>query len=410
MTQPFPSARANHAHVLVPWRLYQASRPRTNPGTRPGEPDRITKLAETELRRQELFLLLLTSISPLLGATFLKYVLSALGERQSLSWFSTTLFVLATGIRPWTHFLGRIRGRTEALHDAIHYPPEKTDAADAKASAALLNRVDVLEEEVRELTASAAVAEPLQEVCDDLSEALGKLERDGKRSARKADATRLALLVRMAALEKGLVQVEQNRRMDIDALRRGYAPALYLRAWACVRMGVAAMLRLPMSIWNLGAPKAALCSGGDSPVPLPEPAAVPRGVPPRGTNGNVRLRVSTSGAPDLPTIHESITPEEDDAHAEDDVDSDGTYVSEEQDPASNGTRRRRKSWSRSRSRSHSGGSSSHSKRAGTTKPTSFHQWVFVLAQAIVLWPYRASARILLAVAPPLRSVLPKPGI
>lgn len=257
--------------MLVPWRLYQASRPRTNPGTRPGEPDRITKLAETELRRQELFLLLLTSISPLLGATFLKYVLSALGERQSLSWFSTTLFVLATGIRPWTHFLGRIRGRTEALHDAIHYPPEKTDAADAKASAALLNRVDVLEEEVRELTASAAVAEPLQEVCDDLSEALGKLERDGKRSARKADATRLALLVRMAALEKGLVQVEQNRRMDIDALRRGYAPALYLRAWACVRMGVAAMLRLPMSIWNLGAPRRRCAVAGTRRCHCPSP-------------------------------------------------------------------------------------------------------------------------------------------
>ena len=196
---------------------------------RSGEVDRVTKLAETELRRQELFLLLVTAVSPLLGATFLKHILTALGERESLSWFSTTLFVLATGIRPWTHLLGRIQGRTEALHDAIHYPPEKIAAEDASTNAALLRRVDALEQEVHELGERAALAERLQEVCDDLSEALGELERDGKRNERKADAARLALGARMAALEKGLVQVEQNRRMDVDALRRAYVSPLYER-------------------------------------------------------------------------------------------------------------------------------------------------------------------------------------
>lgn len=405
---------------VVPWRLYQASRPRKSPGSRTGEPDRVTKLAETELRRQELFLLLVTSVTPLLGATFLKHVLSALGERESLSWFSTTLFVLATGIRPWTHLLGRIQGHTEALHDAVHYPPEKTDAADANASAALLNRIDALEEEVRELSARAALAERLQEVCDDLSEALGELERDSKRSGRKADAARLALAARMAVLEKGLVQVEQNRRMDVDALRRGYVSPLYervcLRAWAWACTAVAAVLRLPRTIWNLGAPEVApnMQSSGGSPVPLPEPVA-PRGIPARGTNGNAHHRLSSSGAPDLPTIPESTAPEEeDDAHGEGDADSDGTYVSEEQDPTANGSAstsktRRVRSGSRSRSRSSSGGSSSR-KCIGTAKPASFHQWVFALVQAIVLWPYRASVRILLAVAPPLGSVLRKLGV
>lgn len=386
---------------------------------RSGEADRVTKLAETELRRQELFLLLVTAVSPLLGATFLKHILTALGERESLSWFSTTLFVLATGIRPWTHLLGRIQGRTEALHDAIHYPPEKIAAEDASTNAALLRRVDALEQEVHELGERAALAERLQEVCDDLSEALGELERDGKRNERKADAARLALGARMAALEKGLVQVEQNRRMDVDALRRAYVSPLYervcQRTWGYVRLFTSGALRLPKTVWNLGAPESApsVGSGGSSPPPAPSP---PRGVSPRGTNGHAHHRLSSSGAPDLPTILETSAPEDEDANADGDADSDGTYVSEEQDATVNGSastskgrRVRSKSGSRSRSRSHSGGNASR-KHAGPVKTVSFHQWVFELTQALVLWPYRASVRILLVLASPLRHIFPKSGV
>ena len=38
------------------------------------------------------------------------------------AWFSTGLFVLATGMRPWTHLVDRLNERTMELHDFIHYP------------------------------------------------------------------------------------------------------------------------------------------------------------------------------------------------------------------------------------------------------------------------------------------------
>ncbi|KZT68615.1 hypothetical protein DAEQUDRAFT_812033 [Daedalea quercina L-15889] len=412
-----------HQLIEVPWKLYQASRPRKSTGPHSGEPDRVTKVAATELRRQELFLLLVTAASPLLGATFLKRVLSALGEADSLSWFSTTLFVLATGIRPWTHLISRIQGRTEALHDAIHYPPEKVQVEDASATAALVARLDALEREVIELRARTALADRLQEVCDDLSEALGDLERDGKRSERKADMARLALAARVVALEKGLLHVEQNRRMDIDALRRGYVAPLYeriyQRAWGYVRPLVVAVLRLPKTVWALGAPDSTyerwMNRRSSSPTPSP-----PQGSS-RSSNGSARHRLSSSGAPDsrLPTIPESaLSDGEAGPDAEADEDSDGTYVSEKDHESTvNGTantnpkvhRVRSKSGSRSRSRSHSGGSSGR-KREVQTVPLSFHQWAFECAQTIVLWPYRASVRILATLVPPLRSVLPKVAV
>ncbi|TFY59637.1 hypothetical protein EVJ58_g5665 [Rhodofomes roseus] len=406
-----------HQLIEVPWKLYQASRPRKSAGARSGEPDRVTKLAATELRRQELLLLVVTAISPLIGATFLKHVLSALGERESLSWFSTTLFVLATGIRPWTHLISRIQGRTESLHDAIHYPPEKVGAEDLAVNAVLLKRLDLLEREFHELQARTTLAGRLQEVCDDLSEAVGELERGGKRSERKAEIARLALAARLAALEKGLLQVEQNRRMDVDALRRGYVAPFYergyRRAWGYIRPLVRGVLRFPKTIWALGAPDATsekwMAGGSPSPLPSPSPPVS------RSSNGTVHHRLSSNGAPDprLTTILESPQSDgEGEPGGEDEADSDGTYVTEnEKDHAAtaNGTtnghhktrRARNKSGSRSRSRSHSGGSSTR-KHAAQATPLSFHQWVFECVQTIVLWPYRASVRILLAMVPPLR--------
>ncbi|KAK0219071.1 hypothetical protein IW262DRAFT_1462694 [Armillaria fumosa] len=58
--------------------------------------------AHTELQRMEIFFLILAR-------------------------FSTALFLLATGIRPWTHVVERLTHRISHLHYVIHYPgPEQT--------------------------------------------------------------------------------------------------------------------------------------------------------------------------------------------------------------------------------------------------------------------------------------------
>ena len=62
--------------------------------------------------------LVLAIVSPVVGAVFLRHVLNA------LTWFSTTLSVLATGIRPWSHLIARLKDRTRELDTALHYPDE----------------------------------------------------------------------------------------------------------------------------------------------------------------------------------------------------------------------------------------------------------------------------------------------
>ncbi|KLO17772.1 hypothetical protein SCHPADRAFT_994110 [Schizopora paradoxa] len=107
-----------HQLVEVPWSLYRMSIPRHAVGN-------SDTLAE--LRTLEVFYLALTVLSPFLGSTLLRYVAKAVtGKKESLSWFSTSLFILATGIRPWTHVVERLKNRSEALNNILKEEHERT--------------------------------------------------------------------------------------------------------------------------------------------------------------------------------------------------------------------------------------------------------------------------------------------
>src|SRR5882762_4849907 len=141
--------------LIVPWELYRASLPRRPPPKHQSRPNdtksRIIRLAHSELRTHQGFYLLLTVFSPLIGAMFLRFVLSSISGADQISWFSTTLFVLATGMRPWSHLLDRLRQRTSDLHDTIHYPsPESAFVATRKLQGAM-KRVDTLERELKDI-------------------------------------------------------------------------------------------------------------------------------------------------------------------------------------------------------------------------------------------------------------------
>ncbi|EDR00821.1 uncharacterized protein LACBIDRAFT_313036 [Laccaria bicolor S238N-H82] len=124
-----------HQIIEIPWDLYQKSRPRRRSPSLPPlpestEPPSYRTYAASELRSFELSLLFLTFLSPFLGALLLRYATAAVLGPQSVSWFSTGLFVLATGMRPWSHLVERIRTRTAELHDLVHYPtPHSSSAA-----------------------------------------------------------------------------------------------------------------------------------------------------------------------------------------------------------------------------------------------------------------------------------------
>ncbi|KAH9943668.1 hypothetical protein B0H21DRAFT_748473 [Amylocystis lapponica] len=375
-----------HQLIEIPWKLYQSSLPRKpTPSIVPANANdpnaRLAAIAQTELRRRELFYLAITVISPLLGALFLQHVTSALGGERVLSWFSTTLFVLATGIRPWSHLISRLRARTDALHNAVHHPPPDplSDTAVLRAQMTrTLKRVTALERELSTLRAHAVHAERLQGVCDDLSEAMGELERGAKRGERRADSARSALGARLASLEMGLTQLEERRRKDVAALKacapvvpRQYA-ALYTRVQGCI----AAVLRAPQMLWSLGAADVGPEKSGSGSSEESAGTAV--------SGNSIPLRVrgdAKHAAARLATIPEA-------EHS--DGDSDGTYVSDHDRVAMlSPDYRARDKARRTRSRSRSGASAAPPKARSC-------------GQADLLWPYRASVHVLGTVVPPVK--------
>ncbi|KAI0632774.1 hypothetical protein C8Q77DRAFT_1059551 [Trametes polyzona] len=386
-----------HQIVEIPWQLYLSARPRKQQrrhASKKYDDEKVAHLlalAETELRRHELFYLVLALSSPFIGATFLRYVLSALGDHNALSWFSTTLFVLATGIRPWTHLVNRLNERTQELHDALHTPAEDslahTQEEMQRTLEAALQRIDALEHQVQDLQEGLRRSEQLREVCDDLSEVLGDVERTSKRSERKAETARSALGARIATVELGLIQLEERRRKDIAAIeaagfRFPERAVLFEQArahfWSLVRR----VVYFRRVLWLLG---------------LDEPSKSPSS--PSAENGNGAPHVYTSGialtrvrSPEREKHLTPVAPRLETIPEADDSDSEGTFVSD-------------KAAGRSRSRSKSG--SSATGRPRVSKAPSYRQQAFEYAQSAVLWPYRTSVRVLVAVLPPVAKIVPK---
>lgn len=204
----------------MPWELYHSARARRpHPSTLPYSPsnaaiDRQVRLAATELYRHELIYLAFSIVSPFLGAALLRYVLTTLSGAGTLSWFSTTLYVLATGVRPWSHFLARLRERTDSLHDAIHYPSPATQlVADTKLDS-LISHMEHLEEELATLKESMAARDKVEEAYDDLNTALDDVERTVRRQDRKIESSRNSQEARLSALEKTVSRVSHTKRAD----------------------------------------------------------------------------------------------------------------------------------------------------------------------------------------------------
>jgi len=126
------------ALIQTPWELYlnaRARRPHPSLASQhhdvPGqdqvdEPESVRHMraaALSELRFAELIYLSLCLATPLIGTMLLRYVSTLLSTDGTISWFSSGLFVLAAGVRPWRHFINLLTSRTVDLHDIIHAPP-----------------------------------------------------------------------------------------------------------------------------------------------------------------------------------------------------------------------------------------------------------------------------------------------
>ena len=195
----------------VPWELYNASRRR-----RPHPSFRSLNLQEneeavikiqtkraTELRRHEFAYLFLSMVTPFAGAALLRSVLRSINGVDSISWFSTTLFVLAAGIRPWGHLTSRLREHTSSLHDSIHYPsPDSQFTADSRLQV-VVDRINNLEQELSTVKRAMAMRAYVGDLQD--------TERTIRKQERKAESTRNSYDTRLAILEEVVSRIERTR-------------------------------------------------------------------------------------------------------------------------------------------------------------------------------------------------------
>ncbi|KAL0068230.1 hypothetical protein AAF712_004615 [Marasmius tenuissimus] len=180
-----------HQIIEVPWSLYHKARPRDRPphirSIHTSAEDRYRELASTELRKIEFFLLTLATFSPFLGAYLIQLItISVLGE-NSFSWFSISLFVLATGVRPWSHVVQRIAGRVTDLHDIVHYP-----AHHPTSNGDFRTELEDLRKQFQQLNSSITQlqnksASSAQEMYDYVDDALDVVEKSMKRQEKKCE-------------------------------------------------------------------------------------------------------------------------------------------------------------------------------------------------------------------------------
>lgn len=381
----------------MPWQLYHASRPRkpSKRVSRKPDPQQVTlaHLAHTELKKQEIFYLALAVISPLLGASLIRYVLTALEGVDNLSWFSTTLFVLATGIRPWSHLIGRLQERTNELHDTIHYPSEDSDAHQQmemdRTLRTIIQRLDALDRSIQDLEEKTEKMDPLREVCDDLSEAVGTIERNISRFERKTETTRVTQDTRINLLENGLVELEGRRRRDHEALESRFRLSTYTHLYAGspqLTSFISTLLSIRNKLSVLIAPY------------IESFLHVSLSATPKPTD-SIKL-VLRPAAADNDTITPPFLTRLETIPEAEDSDSEGTYVSDKdsnpvapaQKAAVNGKA------SRSRSRSMSNG------RKKVVKQVQSRSNVMGYAVDVVSWPYKTAVGVLTVISPPVQKL------
>ncbi|KAG5734673.1 hypothetical protein E4T56_gene18687, partial [Termitomyces sp. T112] len=213
-----------HQIIEVPWQLYHKARPRRRAPSIPPSTveDHYRHIAVSELRTLELFFLALTALSPFLGAVFLRYATAAVIGEEAVSWFNTALFVMATGMRPWSHVIERLKQRTTDLHDVIHYPSPELSANDIRVQVVdLMQRVEHFERALSK--ARAKIIDATEEVYEYVDEAVAVVDRTVKRQEKKYEKQELR--VREMEQTLGGFKGKGKQRTGVSGLTIRTSPA-----------------------------------------------------------------------------------------------------------------------------------------------------------------------------------------
>lgn len=124
-----------------------------------------------------------------------------------------TLFVLATGLRPWNHLVSRLRQRITDLHDLVHYPPSEMEKAQEHLKL-LTEKVALLETQLRE--SQARVEAVSNEIYANVEETYEGMERGVRRQEKKLEAAKNAHETRLCRLEKDVESLLERREIRAD--------------------------------------------------------------------------------------------------------------------------------------------------------------------------------------------------
>lgn len=207
-----------HQLIEVPWQLYHAARrKRPAPGVpAPKVPDKlVSELASNELWRHEMSYLCFAALAPFLGVFFLRTVISTITGEDAAPWFSTTVFVLTSSLRPWSHIVSRLRHRVRDLHEAIHYPsPESQLIADSRIRA-ILDHVDELERELDRVKRTMVLGNAVKEAHEEIFDALEDVERSIKKQDKKVETNKTFTETRLVELEATISRLEtEGKTLD----------------------------------------------------------------------------------------------------------------------------------------------------------------------------------------------------
>lgn len=179
----------------------------------PAEQDVIRQVASSELRALEIFYLSLTILSPLLGAALLRAVLISMAGPEAISWFSTSLFIFATGMRPWKHAVERLRRRTQDMHTIIHYPPASSSDTQSHIEA-LTVRIAGLEAQLNDCKEAMKVL--TEDVFDHVEGAVEGLERSIRKQEKKNDTNYSSHESRLATLEQNVEDLLEQKEISVQ--------------------------------------------------------------------------------------------------------------------------------------------------------------------------------------------------
>ncbi|UZJ56342.1 hypothetical protein CBS101457_005662 [Exobasidium rhododendri] len=188
------------------------------------EQKRVRLAATTELKRAELISLVALVGSPVAGAWLLHYLMETFSDgNRYLNTFNIRLFMLASGVKPWSHAISLLRKRLLHLQEVVHYPSSRVEA--------MSRRVGRLEADLASLRKLVALKSDVSLLQDGIDLPLTQLSRTMRRYEKKEENLRMSAedkfslvesrledLLREVAINAELIEEERRQRQRAVSL------------------------------------------------------------------------------------------------------------------------------------------------------------------------------------------------